>query len=132
MARLDPATSRLELASAGHGPLFLYRAASDDFVSPPAQGTPLGLFELARYKPPTQHQLGPGDILLLVTDGFFEWANASGEQYGAERIETVIRAGRDLPAADLIASLYRSVLDFAAGTAQEDDLTAVVVKRRRA
>ena len=74
MARLDPAAARLELASAGHGPLFLYRAASDDFVSPPAQGTPLGMFSAARYQPPTRHQMAPGDILLLVTDGFFEWA----------------------------------------------------------
>jgi serine phosphatase RsbU (regulator of sigma subunit) len=129
-ARLDPAASKIELASAGHGPLFLYRAGTDDFQSLRAQGPPLGMFSASRYSTATELEMGPGDLLMLVTDGFFEWANPQGEQYGAERIESTIRAGRDLTAADLIARLYRNVLDFAGGTEQEDDLTAVVVKRR--
>ena len=130
IARLDPVASRMELASAGHGPLFLYRARTDDFHPLRAQGLPLGMFPVARYTAPDEVDLAPGDLLLLVTDGFFEWSNAQGEQYGAARIESEIRAGRDLPAAELIARLYQSVLEFAAGTEQADDLTAVVVKRR--
>jgi serine phosphatase RsbU (regulator of sigma subunit) len=130
IARLDPVTSRMELASAGHGPLFLYRARTDDFHPLRAQGLPLGMFPVARYTTPVEVEMAPGDLLLLVTDGFFEWINAQGEQYGAARIESEIRAGRDLPAAELIARLYQSVLEFAAGTTQADDLTAVVVKRR--
>jgi serine phosphatase RsbU (regulator of sigma subunit) len=88
------------------------------------------MFSASKYSTATEFEMGPGDLLMLVTDGFFEWANAQGEQYGAERIETTIRAGRELTAADLIARLYQNVLDFAAGTEQEDDLTAVVIKRR--
>ena len=39
---------------------------------------------------------------------------------------------KSLPAADIIASLYSVVLQFADGTKQQDDLTAVIVKRQTA
>ena len=44
VAWLDPADSRAELISAGHGPLLLYNVASDRFQSVEPQGVPLGLF----------------------------------------------------------------------------------------
>ena len=73
--------------------------------------------------------LSPGDIILLATDGFFEWEDAAGEQFGSQRLEMALRASRQLPAEDMIQKLYQDVLAFAAGTEQKDDLTAVVIKR---
>jgi hypothetical protein len=43
-----------------------------------------------------------------------------------------IRKAKNLPAADIIASLHSVVLQFATGTEQQDDLTAVIVKRQTA
>ena len=34
------------------------------------------------------------------------------------------------PPSDIISALYRAVVDFSGGTKQQDDLTAVVIKRR--
>jgi serine phosphatase RsbU (regulator of sigma subunit) len=65
----------------------------------------------------------------LFTDGFFEWADAEGKQYGIERLQERIHEFRALPAAEMIRRIYDDVLAFAAGTTQRDDLTAVVVKR---
>jgi phosphoserine phosphatase len=73
-------------------------------------------------------QFAPGDILVLVTDGFVEWVNADDEEFGQNRIEEVIRGCRDMPSAGIIDELYSAVSRFAASTAQLDDLTAVVVK----
>jgi len=70
----------------------------------------------------------PRDILVLVTDGFVEWANPGDEEFGQTRIENVIRAYRDLPSARIIAELYAAVATFAGASPQLDDLTAVVVK----
>jgi serine phosphatase RsbU (regulator of sigma subunit) len=70
-------------------------------------------------------------MLVLITDGFFEWTNAQGDDFGFERLNAAIRAARDLSAADVISALHAAVTDFVGGTAQQDDLTAVVLKRLR-
>lgn len=61
--------------------------------------------------------------------GFFEWENPNGEQFGLERLSEAIRQAKDQPAGDIIASLYSAVLQFVNGTEQQDDLTALIVKR---
>ena len=67
--------------------------------------------------------------MILPTDGFFEWENEQGEQFGVERMEEVIRASQKLAPPDIIAQLYNAVTKFSQGTKQQDDLTAVVIKR---
>jgi phosphoserine phosphatase len=71
----------------------------------------------------------PGDIVILITDGFFEWENGSGEQFGTERLAAVVRRFSDREPEVIIAELYDAVLNFAQGTPQQDDLTAVLIKR---
>jgi serine phosphatase RsbU (regulator of sigma subunit) len=66
---------------------------------------------------------------LLVTDGFFEWENDREEQFGVQRMEDVIRASRDSASAEIISRLYETVTAFSNGTKQQDDLTAVIIKR---
>jgi serine phosphatase RsbU (regulator of sigma subunit) len=126
---LEPGTGRLELLSAGHAPLLLYTAVDDRVQSFPAHGVPFGIFDTLEYGPPQEILLAPGDILVLSTDGFFEWEDARGQEYGFERLHEAIRSARNLPAAQVIATLHESVMRFTGGTRQKDDLTAVVVKR---
>ena len=66
--------------------------------------------------------------MLLATDGFFEWENDQGEQFGVQRIEGAMRASRDSAASVIISHLYDAVIRFSNGTKQQDDLTAVVIK----
>ena len=73
--------------------------------------------------------LQPGDIVLLVTDGFLEWENSTGEDFGTERLGAVVRQFSDREPEVIIAELYDAVLNFAQGTPQKDDLTAVLIKR---
>jgi serine phosphatase RsbU (regulator of sigma subunit) len=130
VAWLDTATSRLELISAGHGPLLHYQAAGDQFQSIEPQGIPFGLFAGFQYGSPHRFEMAPGDLLVLTTDGFFEWANEHDEQFGLARLQDTIRSARDLQSSEIIAQLHAAVVKFAGGTTQQDDLTAVVVKRR--
>lgn len=124
-----PGSSRVELLSAGHGPLFVYLLREDRFDLMNAHGLPLGISRQLVSDPPQIVELEPGDILVLATDGFFEWENNGGEQFGTERMEKAIRESRRLPGSEMIANLYRGVLDFSGGTKQQDDLTAVIIKR---
>ena len=119
----------IELLSAGHGPLFVYSSARETFEQFGAQTIPLGLLpELSSAEPLVVH-LDEGDLIVLATDGFFEWEDESGEQFGSERLERAIRKACRLAPEQIIDELYQAVKQFAAGTKQMDDLTAVVIKR---
>lgn len=126
---LRPNRPELELLSAGHAPLFLYWLKHDRFDKMEAQGLPLGISPDFLSEAPQILQFASGDLLMLATDGFFEWANASEERFGSERLESSVRASRDKSAAEIISILYQDVLRFAGGTPQKDDLTAIVIKR---
>ena len=127
--RLNPSDASLQLISAGHGPLLFYSSAEDCFHDYDAQGPPLGLLSQFPYGGPQTLKFEPGDILVLVTDGFIEWANAKDEDFGPDRVKELIRAQRDQRAEKIISEMYASVLRFAGKMPQLDDLTMVVVKR---
>jgi serine phosphatase RsbU (regulator of sigma subunit) len=124
-----PGKAGLELLSAGHGPLFVYTFHHDRFDAMEAQGLPLGISPSLVSDPPHVLEMGAGDLLVLATDGFFEWANAQGEQFGKERLEEAIRASREEHPKQIIDRLYHAVISFAGDTEQKDDLTAIVIKR---
>ena len=119
----------VELLSAGHGPLFVYSSARETFEQFGAQAIPLGLLPELNSAEPLVVHLNEGDMIVLATDGFFEWEDAAGNQFGSERLEKVIRKACRLAPEEIIAELYQAVKQFAAGTKQMDDLTAVVIKR---
>jgi serine phosphatase RsbU (regulator of sigma subunit) len=120
---------KIELLSAGHGPLFVYSSARDTFEQFGAQTIPLGLLPELNSAEPLLLHLNEGDLIVLATDGFFEWEDASGNEFGSERMEQVIRRSCHLGPEEIIAELYSAVKHFASGTRQMDDLTAVVIKR---
>jgi len=46
-----------------------------------------------------------------------------------QRLEEVIRAPRDPASSEILGGSYDAVVRFSKGTKQEDDLTAVIIKR---
>ena len=129
LAFVDAMTSSLTYASAGHGPLLHYRAAADEFVELPVSGPPLGILEGIAYEPGPVVAMAPGDLFVLMTDGFFEYQRLDDEQFGIEAVEDVLRTHRHESSARIIERLYDAVTRFAEGAPQLDDLTIVIVKR---
>jgi serine phosphatase RsbU (regulator of sigma subunit) len=122
-------SDQVELLSAGHGPLFIYSARDQSLQYMHAQALPLGIVpEMARASP-VKLTMQTGDMVLLVTDGFSEWENRVPEEFGPKRVGDVLRAFCDRQPEVIIAELYDSVVKFSQGTPQNDDLTAVLIKR---
>jgi len=128
-AIFSPGKSNVQLLSAGHGPTLHYLYKEDRFEQLNAQGPPFGVSPSLISDPPVMLELHPNDMLVLTTDGFFEWANAQEELFGVHRLEEAIRRSKEKTAPELISDLYRAVVDFSGGSKQQDDLTAVIIKR---
>jgi phosphoserine phosphatase len=126
---LATAAGSFEYLSAGQGPILRYDAASGSVQELPTQGLPLAFVPEAIYEGEVRLELAPGDIVALLTDGFYEWERSDGEAFGSERVAAALHRHRDRSAREIIAALSQEVSEFAAGSPQRDDLTAVIVKR---
>ena len=127
---LDPVKSEVEVLSAGHGPILWYKHATHEVENLEAQGIPLGMIAGINYEKALVRRLAPNDMIVLVTDGFYEWENTKGQEFGLHRLESVVLQSHDCSAEEVISRLRFSVEDFCGGTEQKDDLTAVVLKRK--
>jgi serine phosphatase RsbU (regulator of sigma subunit) len=125
---LDLASGELRFCNAGHDAPFVAQpgAAASQLVS--EGGPPLCAVEEFPY-PTETHQMQPGEILCLVTDGLTEAADRGGELMGHERIRAAMH---DLPpgstASQAIRTLRQAVDGFLAGAPPSDDLALLAVR----
>ncbi len=126
---LDPATSQLEYVSGGHAPLLLYRAEGGERVVLDATTLPMGIVSFFDGTPAPPIQMHSGDVFILLTDGFHEWANPKGDDFGVDGVFDAIESAREGTSRSMVESLCRAVMEFAEGTEQSDDLTAVIIKK---
>lgn len=127
---LDTRTGVLTYANAGHLHPYLYRAATGEVEILPSASYPLGVRNNATY-PEKQVQLHPGDLLVFYSDGIIEAKNPEGEEFGFDRMETLVRTHGAKPADRFVKELLAEWRDFAfEGKEQptEDDVTVVAVK----
>ena len=127
---LDPGTNRLEWSSAGHGPMLFIPGGGGAYREFRATGVPLGILDDVAFEAGEAVDLVPGDLFAIVTDGFLEWADPSGEQFETPRAVEVLRGGEVQPLRVTLETLVERVEAFGKGVVQKDDLTAVLVMRR--
>ncbi len=127
-AVLDTASRLIRAVNAGHNfPLLLRADGTCDKL--PSTGVPLGLLPPGMMPFTAQEAaLRPGDSLVFYTDGVPEAARADGEQFGDDRLEALVCAGRGLSADALRQRIYDEVLRFIGETHRSDDITVMVVK----
>ena len=111
--------------------MLLYRAGTAHVEVMAAHDIPLAIAGDVDFELPDRLELEPGDMMVLITDGFFEWRNPQSEQFGIERLTRAIERLAHQPSERIITELAREVREFGNGTPQDDDLTAVVIKRIR-
>ncbi len=127
---LDPTSGELNYVSAGQAPLLHFRKSEDEGKIIDATTIPMGVLSEIFGVESQKIQLEPGDTFLLASDGYYEWMNPNEEEFGADPVIELLRSTSSLSAAQVIVELNKAVKEFAGSVEQEDDLTAVVVKRR--
>ncbi len=126
---LDAATGELAFANAGHTPPIVVRASGESQMLE-GGGLVLGVLPIAPYSE-QRERLGPGDLLVLYSDGVTEANNANFAEFGEERFIEVLKRHRHEPAAAIVAAVTDALAEFAAGAPQADDITLVVAKQMR-
>ena len=128
LARLEPATGRLDYLNAGHVHPVLVRG--DGSVERLDRGsTVLGLFPEIDTEVGTC-ELGPGDLVALYTDGLSEAEDPAGSLFDDARIVDALIAARSMGARDICGDLLSRARAFSGPSPLRDDLTLVVLKRR--
>jgi len=127
---LDPATHRLRFHSGGQAPILLFEARTRECRRYKPTSFPLAAMPIQSLRPATEVEMQPGDLLVLLSDGIYEYRNAGGEEFGELRVEALLQRHHALPAAELAAKILASVQAFAGNAMQEDDMTVVLVKRK--
>jgi sigma-B regulation protein RsbU (phosphoserine phosphatase) len=126
-AELEPETGRLTYINAGHNPPLVGRANGDiDQLS--AGGLPLGLMSFAEYEI-GQLDLGPGDALVVYSDGVSEANNLEGEEFGMDRLINVVRSNLGSSAAGIRDKVESALSAFTQTAPANDDITLVIAKR---
>jgi sigma-B regulation protein RsbU (phosphoserine phosphatase) len=129
---LDAGRHKLRFHSGGQAPILLFEAASGECRHYKPTSFPLAAMPIEALRPATEIEMQPGDILVLLSDGIYEYRNAGGEEFGEVRVEALIARHQELPAAELAGKILGAVQAFAGNAMQEDDMTVVLVKRRSA
>ena len=127
---LDVSAHRMRFHSGGQAPILFYQAASGTIARHKPTSFPLAAMPLQRLRPAVSVEMAPGDILVLLSDGIYEYGNAGREEFGEKRVEAIVREHHGKPVAELAAILLGSVQAFAGNAMQEDDMTVVLVKRK--
>jgi phosphoserine phosphatase RsbU/P len=122
-ALFDPRTREMRIASAGMaGPLHV---SAEGCRALELAGIPPGLFSAVNYDSLTI-QLKPGDSVFFFTDGLTDAYEASGEQFGMERLHLHCAENRFAPPKDLLEQVFAAVDRFSAGCEQQDDMAATL------
>ncbi|MEA2344939.1 MAG: phosphoserine phosphatase RsbU/P [Thermoanaerobaculia bacterium] len=123
---LDHETHLATIASAGHPPLLHVRGATRETQLIELFAPPLGA-RLGATVPQRVVPFASGDTFVLHSDGIYETVNASGDEYGLDRLARIV-AACDGTAEEVRDVVLRDVESFRGDEPQEDDVTLVVVR----
>lgn len=119
-------------ARAGHIPTLLYKAkeAKSEFML--FDGLGLGILRNKQYENHVQEKTfsyETGDILVLITDGIVEAKNQKGQQFGFERIRSLVEIHHAKSPNEIQNQLIDSLHVFVGGDRMiDDDYSMMVVK----
>jgi phosphoserine phosphatase RsbU/P len=123
-AQLDGPARRLRYVSAGHNPPFILHADGSHERLREGGGV-LGVFANQAFRSGVA-QLQSGDRMVLYTDGVTEAYNADEEEFGEQRLLTVLQENRRRSSAEMQKEILLAVSAFSSGIWQ-DDATLLVV-----
>ncbi len=124
----DSASSTLRYVNAGHDAPMLLRNGSKRIHRLEEGGPVLGCLPDAKYAA-GELEIGPGDTLILYSDGVTEACNEEGQEFGKECILQRLATVRNQDADEICEQMSKDLTSFSArARSPQDDRTLLVVK----
>ena len=121
---INPVTLNMHYVNAGHVPALVLRNGIVHELN--STGPPVGFF-----RSPEMHlqsfSFTKGDRLLIYTDGITEASNATGEQFGLDRLKLFLQATADADYMEFLQRLFGTLMDFGVSDPPQDDCTTIVI-----
>lgn len=121
-----------EYVRAGHNIPVYYSRERDTTFKLKSDGFALGMTTsamLEKHLEVKKFHFKPGDSVLLYTDGLSEARNAHGDEYGEERIQSLMEVYGSLHAKTIVLKVQSSLEAFIGQESPLDDITFTCVHR---
>jgi len=122
--KLSP--GRLHVSNAGHNAPLLFQEKGEKIVELEKGGPPLGMMEDYEYEAAVV-KVKPGDRLLVYSDGLVETPSPDGEQFGMERVISLIKEHID-ESNEAIKDLLSSELEKHSHGVYNDDVSIMMLE----
>lgn len=130
---VDSNEKRINYSRAGHCPVLIYRAAEQKAEYLVDKGAALGMVKGKDYSNHVETRTipyGPGDVLVLFTDGITEANSPKGEEFGLGLLmETIVEMSGSGPR-EIQEHLIRRLYEYTGTEEINDDYTTMIVKFR--
>lgn len=124
--RIDRSRRRLDLVDCGHTGLICRRAVTGRCEIVHGNNLALGMRRDETFDQ-VSVPLGPGDLILLFSDGVTETRNAAGELFGEQRLIDCVQENGRLGPQETVKAIRRSTIAFSGSESLSDDLTCVAI-----
>jgi len=118
---------RLSYCNAGQEPPLVVGSSGMAWLE--TGGPVLGLLSIATYEFDAV-SLQPGDLVVVCSDGVTEARNRAGDEFGRDRLVEAMRGRHGARPEAALEHLMGAVKSFSEGTAQADDVTALILRYR--
>ena len=123
----DEVSGELSIFDLGHSMIYLIRDGRAGSPSRHKDNVPLGVLE---HIAPVKAVLQPveGDVVVSFTDGLTEQGNLAGEEFGEQRILSLVQKYRKSPLAQIHDIMYEEIRSWRIGNAQGDDMSMLLFR----
>ena len=120
-------SNKIKLANAGMPSTLIYRDRLNQVEEIAINNMPLGGIKDFEYET-IETEIIPGDIILMLSDGFPELSNKNGELLGYSKVISYFNEVSNKAPEEVIEYLKKKGIEWVGDKENDDDVTFVVIK----
>ncbi|MBS1506860.1 MAG: SpoIIE family protein phosphatase [Bacteroidetes bacterium] len=128
---IDTNEKKISYCRAGHCPVLYLRAGTKESFYLKDKGAALGMIrsrDYCNFVETNEIKYGPGDTMLLYTDGITEAKNAKGEEFGNESLSQALNEVAGASAQEIEEHIIRRLYEFSGTKNINDDYTSMTIR----
>jgi sigma-B regulation protein RsbU (phosphoserine phosphatase) len=113
--------------NAGHDSAMVFSTRNGEWIELERTGLPFGVSESEIYREMC-HDIEPGQIIIIGTDGVWESQDSEGRMFGKKRLFEIIEKNRNQPSGEILETVTDAIDRFCGAQERGDDVTLVIIK----